>query len=94
MRGNTSRFGAVGGCVEQEQHEVLLVVAQLDVEVRLMALDEVALEEQRLLRRTTTIVSTSAASRFKYPAATKNRSSPPGRKYCRTRVRRLCALPT
>ena len=42
----------------------------------------------------TTIVSTSATVRASKPAATKKRSSPPSRKYWRTRLRRLCALPT
>ena len=37
--------------IDEPQHEVLLVVAQLDVELRLMLLDQVVLEEQRLLRR-------------------------------------------
>ncbi|MCX5742351.1 MAG: hypothetical protein NT062_07630 [Proteobacteria bacterium] len=41
----------VGLGLDEPQHEVLLVVAQLHVEARLVLLDQVVLEEQRLLRR-------------------------------------------
>ena len=36
--------------INEPEHEVLLVIAQLDVELRLMLLDEVIFEQQRFLR--------------------------------------------